>query len=118
MLSEYELDRMYGAYLDSTEVAEYEQGSPPAAISASTHAAVLAPAGREATHLPPPAAQVVPQLWPFAPSCQEMPLLPHAQSTSGVTMSHGHIRRPEEGEAAHENSYCVSLLNQQDMPPP
>ena len=75
---------VYGAYDKSdSDSAEDGQGSPSAAISISMHAAVLAPAGRAATHVPPPAAQAASQLWPPAPSCQEMPLLPHAQSPPG-----------------------------------
>ena len=72
-----------GAYDKSDSRTEFEQVSPSATTTASMHSAVLAPAGREATHVPPPAAQALSQLWPFAPSCQEMPLLPHAQSPPG-----------------------------------
>ena len=57
---------------------------PSAATSASTHASVIASAGREARHLPPAAEQVASQPWPFAaPSCHVMPSLPHAQSPPG-----------------------------------
>ena len=47
------------------------------------HAAVLAPAGREARHVPPAAEQASWQLWPSAPRCHGMPSLPHAQSLPG-----------------------------------
>ena len=50
--------------------------------TASTHASVLAPSG-SATHVPPPAAHASSQLWPSAPSCQMMPVAPHAQSPPG-----------------------------------
>ena len=61
---------------------------PYAPISASTHAAVAAPAGREATHVPPLAAQTAVQFGALGQSSsppirQSMPLLPHAQSPPG-----------------------------------
>ena len=70
-----------GAYdeLDSPVDAHVTEND---SATASTHAAVLAPAG-SATHVPPPAAHASSQLWPRDPNCQMTPVAPQAQSPPG-----------------------------------
>ena len=56
----------------------YAHVRPSATATASTHAAVIASAGRVAPwHVPPASEQVASQFWPDAPIRHAMPTLPH-----------------------------------------